>query len=115
MPELTQEEQAHLKDLNALHEKLRAASARPTTSISAREALQPEIARVEDAIDEVAAWAMHERTIDLQAAANGISPAVQRLKDLEARLEKIKGGIATFDDIAKGVEQAIVSCKAIPT
>jgi chromosome segregation ATPase len=113
MAELTLEEQAHLKDLNALHEKLRAASASVSTTSAAREALQPEIAQVEDAIDEVAAWAMHERTIDLQAAANGISPAVQRLKDLEVRLKKIEAGIAAFSEIAKGVEQAIVSCKAI--
>jgi hypothetical protein len=113
MAQLTAQEQAHLVNLQTLYEALQTSSADPATSIAVREALRPKIEDLADQIDEVEAGVFSRGTVDLQAQAQVLAPAMKLLKDLKAELATVAAGMKDAAEIAGYVEQAISTCQSL--
>ena len=107
MPELTPEEQAHERSLEALIEDMRRSSADPATSIAIRQMLGVKIAALEDQMDDVEAGVFSRDTVDINAAEEQLAPALGLLKDLKAELAEVSTQIKYFATIAAAVDTAI--------
>ncbi len=112
-PQLTPEEQAHQKSLEALLESMRAASADPATSVAAREVLQPRISGLEDQLDDLEAGVFSRDTVDIEAQEQALDPALSQLKTLKTELAKVAAGIKTAGQIAGYVDTAISTCESL--
>ena len=112
-PKLTPEEQAHQKSLEALLRSLRAASADPSTSIAAREALRPQISALEDQLDDLEEGVFSRSTVDIAAQEQALDPALAQLKTLKKELGKVAAGIKTAGEIAGYVDTAISTCESL--
>ncbi len=112
-PQLTPEEQAHQKSLNALLGSLRTACADPGTTVAARAVLLPEISGLEDQLDDLEAGVFSRDTVDIEAKEQALDPALAQLKTLKEQLAKVAGGMKTAGEIAGYVDTAISTCESL--
>ncbi len=113
MAELTLDEQAYQANLQRLYEKLRATSADPNTPIPLRKAIQPHVQAVATELDELDEGLLHRGTVELQAAAGQMAPAMKLLSTLKSDLDKIGHEIQLAVTISGYVEQAIETLKPL--
>ncbi|HEY0785329.1 MAG TPA: hypothetical protein VGD62_05615 [Acidobacteriaceae bacterium] len=113
MAELTTDERAYQKRLETLYEALRTSSADPATSIAARTALQPRIAELANQLDDIQAGVFHQGTGVLQAAADGIAPAMKQLELLKADLARVAKDTKEAVAIAGYVQAAIGALQTV--
>ena len=113
MADFAELEEAHQKSLEALYGALKAKSRDPQTSSALREEIIKKLPDIEDQLDQIQADTFHKGTVDLQAAAGGIAPALQQLEDLKSKLKAVAKDLAEFNTIAGYVDTAISTCTSL--
>jgi DNA repair exonuclease SbcCD ATPase subunit len=113
MADFAELEEAHQTSLEELYGALKAKSRDPQTSSALREEIIKRLPAVEDQLEQIQADTFHEGTVDLQAAADGIAPALQQLEDLKVQLKEVAKDLGEFSTIAGYVDMAISTCKAL--